>query len=247
MQKKPSQTSRTRKQLTTLTVQQFRQFLENDLRDLPLKEELCQHLLAFLDTFQQTEPLSPRERILKFLSEVPTDPRFWGGLGMAEQIAQEGTGRADQILVDYFSGRDGSFLKHYDVPPPSGWKEAASHVWLVIELLRAGAQLATKKGRPEEVPAEEKRRRKRIKDTEAQRLYSSRNYRVRFQAAYNKGKRTLETKGKATVQNLRNLKEHIISRETTRQAGTIKRKELDDFGQWVENELEQQALRKNSR
>jgi hypothetical protein len=180
--KKPSQISQIRKQIKELTVRQFHQHLKNGLQHLPLHEDICRSLLDFLDRFPEPVLLSPdgqwkgelsypwrapatyspRERILNFLGDVPTDPQFWGGLGSLEMIEQASHGQQhiDQFVFAYFSGEDGDFVKHWDSPPPTDWQdwvESAHRVTLVLDCLRAGAR-AIKPGRPKELTDEERPR-----------------------------------------------------------------------------------------
>jgi hypothetical protein len=95
-----------------------------------------------------------------------------------------------------------------------------------------------KRGRRKVFTLGEGRQRTRQNNKKAQRKLSGRYYRVEFQAAYQKGKQKLERKGQVTPQRLRALKEYIIAVETTPHTGVVKRKELDEFDRWVEDDLE---------
>ena len=167
--------------------------MKNNLRGLPLTAEICEELLGFFRRWP--EPLwiaqeapvhdTPRQLVLSFIGDVPDDDRFWGGLGMAEQIEQESHGfySAAEIAEQYFSGSDGSFEKHYNFPPPPEWREPAAKVLLVLDVLRVGATLATKPGHPiEDEPksAIERRRKheenkKKFKETPLKKIKTERN------------------------------------------------------------------------
>lgn len=142
---------------------------------MPLTEEIVRPLLDVLDSFPEPVAISPNdlhsqgkkpatmfkvksevlptERILGFLRGVPKDPRFWGALCTAARDKEEVPEICiDKAAADYIRGTEQTSER----PAPPQWQNHAAKVLLVIEMLQAGALLATRSGRPKELTGEEK-------------------------------------------------------------------------------------------